>query len=148
MHGPRAGHTSGASVQKVLLLSKVDNKGCQLHTHSTCSAMGRNSGQRGRKSKPDKKQQRKKQKALMERCLQALNQNAAEFREKLAGGEALKQTSDGGSGAELDGASRPLTHFQPVRINCLTKETLSDAVDMLSEKFTLDEGEERVRKGN
>nr|VZI07409.1 unnamed protein product [Spirometra erinaceieuropaei] len=108
--------------------------------------MGRNSGQRGRKSKPDKKQQRKKQKALMERCLQALNQNAAEFREKLAGGEALKQTSDGG--AELEGASRPLAHFQPVRINCLTKETLADAVDMLSEKFTLDEGEEGVREGN
>ncbi|KAL7057163.1 hypothetical protein AAHC03_019246 [Spirometra sp. Aus1] len=108
--------------------------------------MGRNSGQRSRKSKPDKKQQRKKQKALMERCLQALNQNAAEFREKLAGGEALKQTSNGG--AELEGDSRPLAHFQPVRINCLTKETLSDAVDMLSEKFTLDEAEKGVREGN
>uniref|UniRef100_A0A0X3QAX0 Uncharacterized protein n=1 Tax=Schistocephalus solidus TaxID=70667 RepID=A0A0X3QAX0_SCHSO len=110
--------------------------------------MGRNSVQRARKSKPDKKQQRKKQKALMERCLQALNQNAAEFREKLAGGEVLKQVGGGGV-VELDGSSRPLAHFQPVRINCLSQETLSHAVDMLREKFTLNEkDDEETRKGD
>ncbi|VDN22944.1 unnamed protein product [Dibothriocephalus latus] len=109
--------------------------------------MGRSSGQRSRKTKPDKKQQRKKQKALMERCVQALNQSAAGFREKLANGDALKQTGGGGDVVELEGASRPLAHFQPVRINCLSKEALSDAVDILSEKFTLaEESEEEAKK--
>lgn len=79
--------------------------------------------------KTDKKQIRKKQAVLVQRCIQALNSNADSFRAKFTDPEPSRTTKS------ADGS---LKHFKPIRIETVDKSTISDTVDMLENKFSIE----------
>ncbi|VDO05585.1 unnamed protein product [Rodentolepis nana] len=86
-----------------------------------------------------KKRLRKKQAVLVKRCVQALNSNADIFRSKMSNAEPSQSAK-----AQSDGT---LKHFKPIRIETVDQSTISDAVDMLENKFTIDEpGQEEKRE--
>ncbi len=89
-----------------------------------------------RSKRPDKKQQRKKQAALVERCIKALNHNANHFREKLAHAEA---DSTNATATAAQAPSGELKHFEPIRIDTVGREALTDTADLLDKQFTLSE---------
>ncbi|KAM3175472.1 hypothetical protein ACTXT7_008471 [Hymenolepis weldensis] len=88
--------------------------------------------------KIDKKRLRKKQAVLVKRCVQALNSNAEFFRSKISNtqpSQSAKTQSDG-----------VLKHFKPVRIETVNKSTISEAVNMLENKFTIEEPDQKEEK--
>nr|CDS31088.1 hypothetical transcript [Hymenolepis microstoma] len=88
--------------------------------------------------KPNNKRLRKKQAVLVKRCVQALNSNVDIFRSKISSAEPSQSTR-----AQSDGA---LKHFKPIRIETVDPSVISDAVDMLESKFTIDEPGQEEKK--
>ncbi|VDD82939.1 unnamed protein product [Mesocestoides corti] len=82
--------------------------------------------------KKDKKQQRKKQAALVERCIEALNSNVTRFREKISVAKEVAEKPPNGT----------LKHFQPIRIDTVERSVLTetaaalDKISVLSESNT------------
>ena len=91
-----------------------------------------NSRSQRRCKKPDKKQIRKKQAVLVQRCVQLLNSNADQFRAKLSKPRTppVIKPSDGS-----------LKHFKPIKIEMVDESALRSATALLENKFSLEESD-------
>ncbi|VDM33102.1 unnamed protein product [Hydatigera taeniaeformis] len=97
---------------------------------SLLSHMGRKKHKQPRPSskKANKKQMRKKQSAIVQRCIQALNSKTDNFRAKLSEPQkSLPKKPPNGS----------LKHFKPIRIELVERAALADAANLLESKFHL-----------
>lgn len=105
------------------------------------SQMGRTNHKRRQPSskKPNKKHVRKKQSAIVQRCIQALNSDSDRFREKLSEPPKPPATKS------QDGS---LKHFKPIRIEVVESATLADAATLLESKFHLEEPDPSKEKQN
>ena len=92
--------------------------------------MGRknNNQPRHKSRKPDKKQMRKKQAALVQRCVELLNSNAEQFRAKLSNPPSTTKPTTGS-----------LKHFKPIRIETVGNSALANTAALLESKFSLKE---------
>nr|CDS20940.1 ribosomal protein S2 [Echinococcus granulosus] len=106
-----------------------------------CCKMGRTNRKRPQRTskKPIKKQMRKKQSAIVQRCIQALDSNAHRFRKKVS--EPLEPSVT----KPPDGS---LKHFKPIQIKTAENAGLLDVATLLGSKFHLGESDSSEGKGN
>lgn len=98
--------------------------------------MSRGNKHNQRHQRPNKKQQRKKQAALVERCIKALNTNSDKFRQSFATQNTTKPTVN--NNPSLIQPTGELKHFEPIRIDTVDRAQLTDTVNMLEKQCFLD----------